>query len=552
MIKKPNVQSRCFRNRRVRILGFALVIFLAVRPVNAASDEDVMLPAETPRRIGRNQSTTAGNAEGVYLPYRQIVRDTEPLDENLFRDVRAGGSFTEKLGPADASVQGSVFGPRLNLPLISRGIRPEEAEFKLGRFYLDLQALSTSFLYSDNVDLSETDRDSGFISIVRLTAAALFQVTDTVRLSVQGTLVWLPFKNKAGVAGFGIDDPWTEFDTLPLFQSQLTLDHQIGGWDVEAIDEVRVRQRRFGYALDAFDGEQFDEQDRAGRYSYRSTSQSQDRNSRSGYYIEGRNLVGASAGRLLPTETRLEFGGYHANYWYNDTDETDLPNSRDTVYAMLVSQRETMRFKPFIRYRAWHYDNSAGWSEEVRAGVQGPVTENLSLLADGGYYWRTDTDHTTYLARLGLRHTLNPITYHQLEYHRGVTEPDEEIADTVTYRLQHVFRDDLTGQFYASMSKYEDAETGGRTGTARDAALRFTYELAQSITLPLSGAYSDVSNDDPEDDDYHEWIARSELLYRHTATVQTRLIYQYRDRESDTPGQSYWENLVVLTVFKYF
>jgi hypothetical protein len=536
-------------------------------PADAATDDTVVFGVPDARRIGKSEPTSADGAEGFGLPYSQILRDTEPPYENMFRDIRAGGRITEKIGPGDASVQANLFtGPRMNLPLASRGTRPEDAEFKLGRFYLDLEALSASLLYSDNVDLTEEDRKDAVIGIIRLTGTVLFQITDNLRLAARGTLVWLPFRGEFGVAGFGVGDPLMEFETMPLFQTQLTLDRQVGGWDVEAIDELSARNRRYGasYGLDFFDGVQFDEEDRAGRYVVRDNTPgtpgyNNDRFDNSGdNYVEARNLVGVSASRLLPTVTRLEFGGYHANYWYNGTDDPNLPNSRDTVYAMLESERETLRFKPYLRYRASHYDYEEGWGEEVRIGVQGPATENLNLLGDVGYYWRTDTSHNTYLARLRLRHTFNPITYHHLEYYRGVTEPYAEITDALAYTLRHIFRDDLSGQIYASWSKFESSQTGDSTGEERRAAARLTYDLASHTSLRLSGGYVEslYDNQTAADygyyHDYDEWIGRAEIFYRHTASLQTRLIYQYRDRHSDTPGNSYQENLVVLTVIKYF
>jgi hypothetical protein len=363
------------------------------------------------------------------------------------------------------------------------------------------------------------------------------------------------------VAGFGIADPAIEFGNAPLFQAQLTLEQNIGDWTVELIDEVRILARRFGadLGLDFFDGYTFDEEDRAGRYAFRGSTPFTPGGSRYldrgiGYdnIIEGRNLVGASASRLLPTETRLEFGGYHADYWYDGMYGSQLPGSRDTIYAALVSERETLRFKPFLRYRASKYDIREGWAEEVRGGIQGPITENLTLFGDIGYYWRTDSDYRTQLARVRLRHILNPLTYHQLGYYRGVIEPFGEIEDSVTYLLNHVFRENLSGQLYGSLAKFENAQSGGRTGEERRAALRFNYDLAQNIFLRLSGAYANFRYDDSTTRNFDEWIGRGEVSYYHTTSLQTRLTYQYRNRQYGTLGQSYWENLVTLTVLKYF
>ncbi|MDW8308676.1 MAG: hypothetical protein RMK20_04805, partial [Verrucomicrobiales bacterium] len=498
----------------------------------------------------------------IGVPYSQLIRDFEPPYENIFRDVRVGGRFVEKVGEADAVLQGTLLsGPRLNVPLAARGVRPEDAELKIGQLYLDLNAISGSLLYSDNINLRERDRRDGLIGILRLTSTIVFQIADAVRLATRGTLVYLPFRGKVGIAGFGIDDPLIEFQTMPLFQAQLTLDQRVAGWDVEVVDDLSVRHRRFdaGLGLDVFDGATFDEEDRAGRYIFRdhtlppSPGFQDNRVGRLGYnFIQGRNLIGASATRYVFGDTRLEFGGYHADYWYAETRDRRLPRSRDTVYAMLVNERESLRFKPFARYRASHYDISPGWGQEARVGVHGPVTENMALLADVGYYWRTDSSRSTYLARLRLRHSFNPITFHQLEYHRSVAEPQDEIADTVSYLLHHLFREDLFGRFYLSYATFENARGGRRTGEEYRAAARLNYDLAQRTSLRLSGAFVDFENRDPLATDFEDWIGRAELLYRHTADLHAHLIYQYRDRHADAPGRSYRENLILLTLIKYF
>jgi hypothetical protein len=68
----------------------------------------------------------------------------------------------------------------------------------------------------------------------------------------------------------------------------------------------------------------------------------------------------------------------------------------------------------------------------------------------------------------------------------------------------------------------------------------------------LSGAYADFRNEDGLASDFEQWIGRAEIFYRHSNSLETRLIYQYWNRRSDTPGASYWENLVTVSVIKYF
>ena len=135
--------------------------------------------------------------------------------------------------------------------------------------------------------------------------------------------------------------------------------------------------------------------------------------------LEMVNRVGATASQVLPTVTRLTFGGYHANLWYPNYDNnSQLPHRRDTLFASLVSERETLRFKPFASYHMWQTDLDNGWETSSRLGFSGPITQNLHLFAYGGYYTAADSPHNTWLAHIRLHHTINPLTFQELQLRR--------------------------------------------------------------------------------------------------------------------------------------
>ena len=56
----------------------------------------------------------------------------------------------------------------VTLPLFGFAGKPENAEIKLGNFYLDIFSLSGSVLWSDNINLTEVGRKSDEIAVVRL------------------------------------------------------------------------------------------------------------------------------------------------------------------------------------------------------------------------------------------------------------------------------------------------------------------------------------------------------------------------------------------------
>ena len=153
-----------------------------------------------PRGVSK-AGPVSGEDNAVELPFSQILRDTEPPYERLFRHVRLGGRVTPKVGSADALFESHLFGiPFIRTP-IDRGLPPKDADFKIGSFYLDVRELSGSLLFSDNIRLTATNREAGAISIVRLTSAATFEIGDALRLHMLATLVWFPFRGEIGKVG---------------------------------------------------------------------------------------------------------------------------------------------------------------------------------------------------------------------------------------------------------------------------------------------------------------------------------------------------------------
>lgn len=541
--------------------------------VCAAQSEDYFFGVPEKRAVGKQEPQPADESTGALLPYSQIIRDDQPPYEDVLRDLKLGGNLQEKAGPVDVFLKARLFqGARFNVPLAARGGPPEDPELRIGIFYLDLRALTVGVLHSDNVNLSETARTEGTIAMMRLSTVAYLQVTDNTRLGVRGSLVYLPIRGKFGVAGFGIDDPLVQFEGEPLLESRMNSELRLGEWELQLFDDFIVRHRRFGaLGIDFFNGETFLEEDRAGRYTYHyffeqpvggnggaNGGSALTQNQNIGF-TEFRNLVGGSIGRTLPTDTWFQVGGYHANYFYIDGADA-LPDSRDTVFALASSERETLRFKPFGRIQATRVTfgngRETGWQEEARAGLRGPITENISFYGDVGYHHNTDSQFSTLVAHVRVKHQINPLTFHEIVASRGVTEPEYSLRNSVAYHVHHIFRDDLIGDLYGSIARYEflpgAATTTGLDGEERRAAVRIKYDFGKHTSLRLLGVYYDFNSFSPTGEDYREWIGRSELYYHLSETVTSRLIYQYRQRDSDTAARSYFENLLVWTVTKYF
>jgi hypothetical protein len=489
---------------------------------------------------------------GAVIGVEETATSTAPVGnpERLFRDVKVGARTQPKVGGVEGSLETQFGGPLLTIPLLNQAIRPEDAEIKLGRFYLDVRSVSGSLLYSDNIDLSGTERRDGLIGIARLRLATMFQLTDDLRLTLAGTLVYLPFRGDVGVAGFGIQDALAEFENSTLAKAQITYDLNLGEWRTELFDDFRVRLGRFGEDYELFEGETFDEEDRAGRYVFQDRTSTPGRNSRLGNsFLETRNIVGFSTDRLLPTETRLEFGANHANYWYEGDRGGFLPSTRDLGYVSLSSERESLRFKPFANYKAFRYSNNP-FDQEANIGVQGPITEYVEVLGEVGYFHSGRSDRDAFICRARIGHAINSRTYHQLNYWRRVTQPDEDLEQSWSYRLSRSLASSVYGELYFIKSRFDDLD-GNRSGSDEwRTGIRLNFlSIAPETSLRLSGTYARIDYDADIFTDRERWTAQAEIHYR---SLEWRLLYHHQNTSTSPTRDGFDENMVALTMIKYF
>ncbi len=512
-------------------------------------------------QVDRRPAKLEPESEFDSVPFSSVIRESDPPSEDFFRRIQIGPTVGTSLGAggeAEATL-GASFRP-FSAPF-QFGTRPEDAEFKAGPFYLDVRSLSGSILWSDNIERSEIDERSDVIAIMRLHLTAMLQVTENVRLAISGFIVYLPFENEFGIAGAGADDFLARFDYGPLGRAQISYDLKLSDWEILFYDDFSLRYFRSSEGL-TFEPFEFDEEDRAGRYVYRQRTIDRgdfgDRNRRGldDVFVGARNVVGVSATTVLPTVTRFTVGANHQNYIYFDRpDNANLIEERDELYASLVSERETLRFKPYVTARTWRTDRIDDWRKEAHVGFFGPITENLRIRADAGYFWgaaREDSDSLLWLVQLA--HTPNDRMYHHLEYSKRISEFDEDLRESVAYHLRYRLSEDLRFEFFADRSQYEDIDSRIAIGGSEEwrAGARLTYDIAQRTTLRVGSVYTHVDRENPRSADTEKWTHRAELLYRYSGTLHARLIYQYEIRDSSIPLDSYNEHLVVLTITKYF
>jgi hypothetical protein len=507
--------------------------------------------------LGRGTSTIGeagelGKTGGSDSVEPNAVKDVEAAYEGMFRTINRGVVRPVKVGEGSGTARvatpvGLHWGAP---PLLQWQFRPEDAEIKIGNFYLDFRTLSASLLFSDNATHSDPPKKSGFISMIGWSFAVMFQATEHMRLALGFQMVYLPFKNKIAFI-----DPMEMygFSGAPRGLAQLDYDLPIGNWDFHIYDDLGAYTPGywFGGAFDLFDTD-YQAQDQIGRYAYRINDR--DVAERTATYehlfdfFAFRNSVGVHASKVLPTETRFSFGAARYDIWSSGL-PNDTPRGGERFYAGLDNERENMRFKPHIHYTATHYDGQDGFSHTIMAGVKGPVTDYINFFGETGYYWSDSSRREVMLWTLGLDHQLSPTTSQRLYYLRSATWPVESVRTALGYFLRHQLGPDLRAELVGEYSEYDRISLNAPDHKEYQAGLRAMYSMSTRMGI-RSGAYYRLI--DANNRKFDAFTLRNELFLRLTHTVDAMLLHQYQN-VALTEGNNGWaENLVILTVRKTF
>src|SRR5262249_40811669 len=151
------------------------------------------------------------------------------------------------------------------------------------------------WLYSDNANLTERDKESGWLGILRLDMTVMAEITESLHLSITGGFFFLPLSGEAGP--IGLDNSLLALIGLDLLHSQITYDTVIGGWPVVFSDDFGAHVGQYGAGTRddfALFGEGTDATDSLGRYRFGSTARSSNDNRNDDTFIYFSNTVGVS------------------------------------------------------------------------------------------------------------------------------------------------------------------------------------------------------------------------------------------------------------------
>ena len=517
----------------------------------------------------RESATDLQRADEVDFPYGQVQTAAhsgqliDRLDRNrLYYSSIYGERGGSKFGNARLEFPQDLLqgGLKYNSPLRT-GVAPTNSDLTIGPLNLKLLSVSGSLLYTDNKNRDEFDRKGGFINMEEFDILGILQLTDRLRFSFKAGLIWFPLEGDFGLAGFTRDRFGGRlfYGHDPYLDTRFSYRLEVGEWNIKIYDNLRALQMLFADSFDFVGGVPFDEEDRIGRYAFRSSIRPREgatvNETTRDAFIMVMNTAGGSVDRLLPTVTRFEGGFYHTDFlfYYGSGGNTQLPGSRDVGYVHLSSERETMRFKPFADFRVSRYDEGP-WGQRVQGGFSGPFTENIHFYGRAGYFWQEQSKKERVIAEMRLRHTIGPNTYHQIRYLRDETYPELDLANSYIYRFHQVLGPYVTADAYASYSTFEDLN-GNNTGTEEwRAGLHLKISPSPRTTFRMGGIYSRVNYENPAIGRIDKWTAIGQIsrTWGESHSLETILTYQFQDRDASNDGNTYYENLFVFTVNYYF
>lgn len=503
--------------------------------------------------------------DGNALAAQEVLKDTGAPYENLFRNAAPKFDNDVKTGPftGDFGVSG-LKGVGFSFPLINRGFRPEDALAKIGPLYLDISKIQGSVLVSDNVNLSPSNRKTGAIAISRMDVAARLQLNDGINAAIAGSLLWLPFTGDIGIAGFGVNDPTLiDWNLAPIFKTQLDAAFALGGWDFEVGDEFYARpvgQFRTGVeGWDIFKGEQFTEQDIAGRRVYQYTGglkptldpsfrrDTGDFQLVNDAYIKTRHDA--------PMQTSFFAEAHHRNFWYNFT-SPGFPDKQDMLNLKLRSERENMRFRPYVGH-LWlrqTFKTSSGTflNQLTYGGIDGPVSDNMQFSGMVGWFRTNRSNKDTIITVLNLEHQFHPLAQHGISYTRFVTEPDLLIANIYRYNLRHQFGPYTQIEYLLSKQHNESPSVAISGSDIYTAGMTIAFDLGDRTTLAGGYLYQNVDLTNPSAQDFNVHRARLSLDRKIRETVTASITYGYQDWSYTNRALDFYEHYMIFSLAKTF
>ena len=486
-------------------------------------------------------------------------------DGDSIDPLRAHGLYLDmnqgvKAGGVEGSLSlGGLGGGASPVPFIYRRLAPEDAMLKAGPFYLKINRFDADFIYTDNYHLSERNRQSEELAVLALNMTLIAQLTDDLQFAVNGTVIYLPIQNIVGVESSSLaGNLGFLLGALPLLSGQVSYDTMIAGWDVRFADNFSSTTGQYSdntnNAFNIYNGGTLQQTGRntytfhSGHVNTRSNSYDNSRESQD-YFAVYVNTISALTTGYIPGDIQVTARALRSDLWYNQSGR-GLPSSREDFYLLAQTARPNMRFTTFASYDVSHSSDVPGVFQSFRVGLFGPITDQLFLFADGGYYLSNTGRHGE-LWTLDLYHDAGPYTQESVHVGQELSDFDDEVTTSESYLLRQILGPTLTSFAFAEHSEFQEFANGDFPNRSQeDAGAGLIWALGPRTQLTLIGIYTHQKYTDGYG--ASSWSGRADLERDLTDNWFLRAFYQYQNYEVNQPNSGFTQDIFFLGITKYF
>ena len=201
-------------------------------------------------------------------------------------------------------------------------------------------------------------------------------------------------------------------------------------------------------------------------------------------------------------------------------------------------------------YDIFHSSDVEGVFQSFRAGFFGPITDQLFLFTDGGYYL-SNTGRQGALWDLDLYHDAGPYTQESVHVGQGLSYFDDELSTSESYLLRQILGPTLTAFAFAEHRDFQELAKGDYPNRSQDdvgAGLR--WDLGPRTQFSLTGIYTRQKYTDGYNTT--SWSGRANLERDLTDDWFLRAFYQYQKYEVNQPDGRFNQDIFFLGITKYF
>jgi hypothetical protein len=580
-----------FRNYLTPVAMGGVVLFFVLGQENLSAQTALRNPRQdSAMNQSLSQDVTRPYGEYNYVPQTGLYKDLSFGDrvDILKEGVRNAGDFMNNINLMTGWSQLNSDGFSSTLVLGAGPFRLPGAMFSYGSAYygtaagrLQLRAgpfivdniyAAYGILYAD-ISGNYTGKNqlgkNRWGQIVYLSFRASMSIGDSIGISIQPYLYWLPDK---GLVGWGLPGPLASFlgyqpNAAALLQ--VAWNQQIGNWNYTLFDSFNPRIYQFNLWDMLFTSQpsfgNLTPIERVGRYSLGSGAgditnyNPQTRfgvgnpstwNGMAGYY----NVLGARAVGTHGVNTHSLFYLYRTDYW-DSKFRNDMSGLAGGGYIRTGDNIFTT-YAGYSFYKSLQpdYKSIMNWAV-VGAKLQiDPTTQVYGQV--GGYWWTGSNRTSGFLTSLGIMQRLGARTTHYFEVGRRVYTPVTGVygvQNYVDYRISHLLGSNSTVGLFVGISATKNDGGVSSDMSFKYVGANFTTNISEKTSVFASSGWVYTSTGSGAYV-FDSWTHRLGLRHYLGQSIQAQAVYQHQDVSANSNNYSsgFSENFLYIGIAKQF